>query len=108
MTEQAKRPVNYTPEMVENMVSAYTENPLPETVDALAAEFGKSRRSIIAKLSAEGVYIKQERVGKTKTGADVIKKSDLVAQINAVLSIEIPSLEKVTKSDLQTLLKAVS
>jgi len=108
MTEQAKRPVNYTPEMVETMVSAYTESPLPETVDSLAAEFGKSRRSVIAKLSAEGVYIKQERVGKTKTGDDVIKKADIVAQINEVLSIEVPSLEKVTKNDLIALLRAVS
>lgn len=108
MTEQAKRPVNYTDEMVETMVAAYTANPLPETVDSLAAEFGKSRRSIIAKLSAEGVYIKQERVGKTKTGNDVIKKADIVAQINAVLSIEVPSLEKVTKHDLIALLRAVS
>lgn len=108
MSEQVKRPVNYTPEMVERMVSTYTENPFPETVDSLAAEFGKSRRSIIAKLSAEGVYIKQERVGKTKAGTDVIKKADLVAQINSLLSIEVPSLEKVTKNDLVVLLKAVS
>ena len=48
---------NYTEEMVETMVASYTSNPNRETVEFLAKEFGKSIRSIIAKLSREGVYI---------------------------------------------------
>ena len=46
---------NYTEEMVAEMTKAYTDNPTRETVDALANQFGKTTRSIIAKLSREGV-----------------------------------------------------
>jgi hypothetical protein len=52
---------NYTEDMVETMVANYTSNPSRETVEFLAKEFGKSIRSIIAKLSREGVYIAQPR-----------------------------------------------
>ena len=47
---------NYTEQMTSKMVATYTANPTRETVDALAKDFGKSVRSIIAKLSREGVY----------------------------------------------------
>ena len=41
---------NYTEEMVNDMTTQYTANPTRETVDALAEQFGKTTRSIIAKL----------------------------------------------------------
>ena len=44
---------NYTDEMVSEMTTQYTANPTRETVDALANQFGKTTRSIIAKLSRE-------------------------------------------------------
>ena len=47
---------NYTDEMVEHMVAAYEDTPTLATVDALVAEFGKPKRSIISKLSSLGVY----------------------------------------------------
>ena len=54
------------------MTEQYTANPTRETVDALADELGKTTRSIIAKLSREGVYIAQPRT--TKSGEPVISK----------------------------------
>ena len=63
MAKQATK--NYTDEMVTEMIKVYTANPTRESVDLLANQFGKSVRSIIAKLSREGVYIAQER--KTKS-----------------------------------------
>jgi len=97
---------NYTEEMVNTMTEAYTENPTRETVDALAEEFGKTTRSIIAKLSREGVYIAQPRT--TKSGEPVISKAELVAQIAEHFDIEVPTLVKAGKQDLQRLVDAIS
>ncbi len=67
------RPKNYTDEMVAEMHSLYEANPTRETVDILASKFGKSVRSIIAKLSREGIYVAQPRV--TKTGEPVVHQT---------------------------------
>jgi hypothetical protein len=102
----AERAKNYTDEMVEEMTKLYTANPNRETVDLLAGKFGKSVRSIIAKLSREGVYIAQPRV--TKSGEPVVRKAELVAQINAQLNAEFPTLVKASKVDLQNLVNHLS
>jgi lipid II:glycine glycyltransferase (peptidoglycan interpeptide bridge formation enzyme) len=97
---------NYTEEMVNDMTTQYTANPTRETVDALAEQFGKTTRSIIAKLSREGVYVAQPRT--TKSGEPVISKSELVAQISEHFGIEMPTLVKAGKQDLQKLVDAIS
>ena len=105
MTEVV-RAKNYTDEMVAHMTEAYVANPTRETVEALAAEMGKTVRSIIAKLSREGVYVAQPKV--TKTGEPVVRKAELVAQINAHFELELPTLVKASKADLQEMLNAIS
>jgi len=105
MTEVA-RAKNYTDEMVAQMTEAYVANPTRETVEALAAEMGKTVRSIIAKLSREGVYVAQPKV--TKTGEPVVRKAELVAQINAKFDSEFPTLVKARKVDLQNLINHIS
>jgi hypothetical protein len=105
MTEVA-RAKNYTDAMVEQMTAMYEANPTRDTVEALAAEFGKSVRSIIAKLSREGVYIAQPKV--TKSGEPVVRKAELVAQINVHFGIELPTLVKASKADLQKLVDILS
>ena len=97
---------NYTEEMVSEMTTAYTENPTRETVDALAQQFGKTTRSVIAKLSREGVYIAQPRT--TKSGEPVVSKSELVDTIANHFDIELPTLVKAGKADLQRLVDAIS
>ena len=97
---------NYTDEMVEQMVSRDVANPTRATVDALAEEFGKSVRSIIAKLSREGVYVAQQRT--TKTGEPVVRKADLVAMLEEKFQVELPSLVKASKQDLELLIEVVS
>ena len=57
---------NYTTEQVDHMIKAYSEKPDRTTVNMLAEDFDKSIKSIIGKLSREGVY--QKAVYKTKTG----------------------------------------
>jgi len=93
------QPKNYNQDLVAKMINDYRENPNRETVEKLAKEFGKSVRSITAKLSQLGVYKKIER--KTKTGKSVISKSDLVKIINEHYNLEMPSLVKATKEDLE-------
>ena len=105
MTEVTRTP-NYTDEMVNAMVADYQNNPSKDTVTKLASEFNKSTRSIVAKLVREGVYQAAPRV--TKTGAPVVRKSEIVAQINEALGIELLTLEKASKQDLEVLLTAIS
>ena len=104
--KNAVRPISYTDEMVASMTEQYVANPTRETVEALAQEFGKSVRSIIAKLSREGVYVAQPNV--TKTGEPVVRKAELVAQLEAHFEVAIPTLVKASKADLQKLVDAIS
>jgi len=97
---------NYTEAMTEKMIAQYNANPTRDTVDMLAEELGKNARSIIAKLSREGVYKAQPRV--TKSGEPVIRKAELLASLQETLGIELPSLVKASKADLQRLIDAIS
>ena len=99
----AKASANYSQAMVDRLTAEYTANPVRATVDALADEFDKTPRSIISKLSALGIYVKAERV--TKRGEPVVRKDELVAQVQASIGRELPSLAKMTKVDLQALLE---
>ena len=47
---------NYTEAETAMMVGAYLDQPTRETVDNLAQELNRSTKSIIGKLSREGVY----------------------------------------------------
>ena len=101
MTEVTRTP-NYTDAMVDSMVADYQDNPTKDTVAKLASEFNKTTRSIVAKLVREGVYVAAPRV--TKTGAPVIRKSEIVSQIQDALGVELATLEKASKADLEKLL----
>ncbi len=96
---------NYTEEMVASMTEAYQANPSRDTVDSLAQQFGKTTRSIIAKLSREGVYVAQPRT--TKTGEPVVSKSQFVVAIEAHFDTVMPTLVKAGKQDLQKLAEAL-
>lgn len=98
--------VNYTEEMVATIVAEYEAVPTRETVDALASRYSKTARSIIAKLSTLGIY--QAPVRVAKTGKPVIKKEVLVAEIVAAVGVELPSLVKANKQDLEALVAALS
>ena len=104
MTEKA---VNYTPEQTAVLVSRYVDDGV--TVEALAVEFGKTVRSIVAKLSREKVYVKKEY--KTKTGEKVVKKDAHADAIGAILGLaenDIESLTKANKSALRAIFEALA
>ena len=95
---------NYTDEEVKHMVSEYTAQPNRETVDKLAEELNRSIKSIIGKLSREGVY--QKAIYKTKTGEIPKTKAEIIVDIAEELggtSSKLTGLEKAPKQELKYL-----
>tara|TARA_E500000081_G_scaffold152798_1_gene185765 strand:- start:848 stop:1249 length:402 start_codon:yes stop_codon:yes gene_type:complete len=106
-TQASVRVPNYTDAMVDRMVGEYTATPSVDTVTTLAKEFGKTKRSVIAKLVREGVYQAQERT--TKSGAPIVRKADLVEQIESYfVGASLPSLVKASKADLQRMVECIN
>ena len=100
--------VNYTQEEVAVMIDRYVANPSRDTVEELAVELNKSIKSIIGKLSREGVY--QKAIYKTKTGELPITKAELIVELANIMSSDsskMMGLEKAPKQDLKYLLEEV-
>ena len=100
--------VNYTQEEVAIMIDRYTADPSRNTVEELAVEFNKSIKSIIGKLSREGVY--QKAIYRTKTGELPITKAELVTQLADLFEMkpeQLAGLEKAPKQDLKYLVNGV-
>jgi transposase-like protein len=98
MTEATK--TNYTPEQTAALVAGYQAG---ATVEALATQLGKSTRSIVAKLSREGVY-----QAKSKTTVARVKKAELVDAIANRIGVApetFDSLEKANHEVLEVLLQ---
>ncbi len=95
--------VSYTPEQTAQLVAGYTAG---EPVEALAVSVGKSVRSVIAKLSREGVY-----APKTKAKGEArVTKAMLVALIAAKVGASeeaLESLEKATHEALELVANAL-
>lgn len=98
--------VNYTPEQSAKMVADYVANPSQETVTALATEFGKTVRSIVAKLSREKVYKAKEY--KTKTGETVVKKDELADKLTSLAGLTASEADSLTKANKTALTKIVA
>lgn len=93
---------NYTESETESMVRLYSEEPNPATVEKLADMLGRSKKSIIGKLSREGVYRREVYV--TKTGEKPITKMEIVEDIAAGLELEVQQLSGLEKAP-KTVLK---
>ena len=100
--------VNYTPEQVQEMREQYTEATTQETreavVNAVAEKFGKSKRSIVSKMSREGFYVAKATVSKV-TGEKPAKKEDLAVVLRKVSGLPMVSAEKLNKTDMQDLIE---
>lgn len=100
--------MSYTPEETEYVVKIYKENPTRETVEALATKLERSTKSIIGKLSREGVYRKSEYL--TKTGEKPVTKLELITEVEDILQLEtgeLEGMEKTPKPILKRLLEAL-
>ena len=96
--------MNYSEIDTAFMVEKYSAEPTMETVQYLAEKLGKTTKSIIGKLSREGVY--KRAVYKSKSGELPITKVELVSNIAENLGLEVESLvglEKSPKATLKTL-----
>jgi len=87
---------NYTKEEVARLVQTYEKNPSRETVEALSKDLNKSLKSVIGKLSREGVYQKSTYV--SKNGERPVTKEKLVRTIETQLSVPENSLTGLEKS----------
>ena len=99
--------MNYTEIDTAFMVEKYSAEPTMETVQYLAEKLGKTTKSIIGKLSREGVY--KRAVYKSKSGELPITKVELVANIAENMGVEVEDLvglEKSPKATLKTLEQA--
>ena len=97
MTEKA---ANYTPEQTAQMVQAYRSG---VAVEAIASGMGKTVRSVIAKLSREGVYLKKEYV--TKTGEKPITRDELATKIGEAFGLSEGEVDSLTKANKTALVK---
>ena len=94
------KPVNYTPEQTAQLIADYKAG---ESVEQLATMFGKTTRSIVAKLSREGVYTAKSK----STGTARVKKAELVDRIAALCGATpetFDSLEKANHEVLEAIL----
>ena len=101
--------MNYNEEQTQYIVKEYVSDPTKATVERLAYELEKSPKSIIGKLSREGVY--RRSVYKTKTGESPVTKEQLVRDIEDALGLEneeLAGLEKSPKNILKQLRDSVS
>jgi hypothetical protein len=92
--------VNYTVEQATKMVADYEAG---VAVEAIADALGKSVRSVVAKLSREGVY--RKKVYTTKTGDAVVKKDAFADYIAEALGMSEADAESLTKANKTALAK---
>jgi hypothetical protein len=86
---------NYTAEQVQLMVEQYKQG---TSVEQIAETLGKSTRSIVAKLSREGVY-----QAKTKVSQPRVKKADLVERIAGAVGVPSEVFESLEKANHEVL-----
>jgi len=99
---------NYTDAQVAIMVSVYQANPTRKTVDMLAKDMDKSIKSIIGKLSREGIY--QKAIYKTKSGEVPMTKQEIILAMATALGIDsskIMGLEKAPKQDIKFIYEVI-
>jgi hypothetical protein len=87
---------NYTPEQTQLIVAEY-KNGTP--VEQIAQMIGKTTRSVVAKLSREGVYVAKSKA----TGGVRVKKSDLVERIANRVGVPSEVFESLEKANHEVL-----
>jgi len=92
---------NYTDKQVEHMITAYVKNPCRYTVDMLAEDLDKSVKSIIGKLSREGIY--QKQVYTTKAGDIPVTKEYLIAGLAELFEVDSSKLMGLEKAPKQVI-----
>ena len=102
-TSKAVKAVNYTDAQVSDLIAKYEAG---ESVENLAKFFGKTTRSIVAKLSREKVYKAKEY--KTKTGEAVQAKDELAEKICKKANLPLDFADSIAKANKQALVGILS
>ena len=95
--------INYTVEQTESLKEDYLSG---VSVETIANAMGKSVRSVVAKLSREGVYTPKAYV--SKSGEKPVKKDTVADAIGAVLNMSDPEIESLTKANKTALSKILA
>lgn len=93
MTERTQ---NYTEAQTLELVSQYKAG---VAVEQLAAKLGKSVRSVVAKLSREGVYQAKARA----TGQARVRKAELVERLATACAVPVEVFESLEKANHEVL-----
>lgn len=101
--------INYTEEQTEEIKTIYlAAEDKVAIIDVLAQKYNKPKKSIIGKLSKEGVY--EKRVYKSKNGKDPITKKQLIHEVSLLIDADVErlqGLEKAPKLDLEYLIECI-
>lgn len=96
---------NYTADMTATIKAEYING---IAIEKIAEKVGRTVRSVVAKLSREGVY--KKKAYTTKTGEKAETKGDIVEKIAFALNVpaeNVGSLEGATKQALKLVLMAL-
>ncbi len=85
--------MNYTEDQTKHIIAAYKEKPNRETVEMLAEDLQKSVKSIIGKLSREGVY-RREKFRKEDKATPIV----LMGYLNPIENMGYKKFSKLAKS----------
>ena len=96
--------ITYTAEQTSEMVAAYVATPTAETVATFAEKFGKTVKSVVAKLAREGVYKSPAKAKAKATTAGVARKDEIVLALELMVGVELKSFKDATKKDLEAVL----
>jgi DNA-directed RNA polymerase specialized sigma24 family protein len=99
----AEKTVNYTPEQTASMLADYAQG---VTVEAIAESMGKTVRSVVAKLSREGVYKRKEYV--SKTGERPVRKDATADEIGKIAGLSEGEVDSLTKANKTALVKILA
>jgi hypothetical protein len=93
--------VKYTAEQVATMADVYTRSPTPDTVQDLATAFGRTTKSIVAKLAQLQIYKKSEKVATATSAVTKLQLAQTLAPNDEAMQNDLVKLTKATLIKLQ-------
>jgi len=98
-----QKQLNYTKEQTEKLIALYQEKG-NDYLDEIATEFGKTLKSVRAKLVREGVYVAPDK--SKRNDEDGPSKKELVLELSKLSGKELVGIEGATKGSLSELIDA--
>jgi len=106
MATTTTKTANYTQSQVERIVTMYSDMG-NEGLDAIAAEVGKSVRSVRSKLVREGVYVATPKAKAAPKDTGPSKK-ELLNQLEEIVGFDVTGFSGATKPAIASLIAKIS